>query len=113
MAEPIRSFEEFIAEAKRLNLTAADLMPSLAMRPEFDDCLSKDFKEAKATIMTLPEQDVRALAIAQYIQLQFHKKYGNTVQAMNAAYEAERNAGVTARSGEVETPSPADADRSA
>jgi hypothetical protein len=48
------------------------------------------FSEAKATIMALPEQDVRALAIAQFIQLQTHEKYGNTMQNLNAAYRAEQ-----------------------
>ena len=83
-------FDEFFAEAKRLNLTAADLVPHLVMRPEFDDCLSDNFREAKATIMALPERDVRALAIAQFIQLQTHEKYGNTMQNLNAAYRAEQ-----------------------
>jgi hypothetical protein len=50
------------------------------------------FSEAKATIMALPERDVRALAIAQFIQLQTHEKYGNTMQNLNAAYRAEQAA---------------------
>ncbi len=86
------TLDEFFAEAKRLSLTAADVVPKLTMRPEFEDCLSEDFREAKATIMAMPEQDLRSLAIAQLIQLRFHEKYGNAMQNAKAAYRAEQSA---------------------
>jgi hypothetical protein len=50
-----------------------------------------EFAEAKRTIMeVLSEQDVRALAIAQFIQLKFHEKYGNAMENAYAAYRAEQ-----------------------
>lgn len=84
------TLDEFFAEAKRLNLTVNDLIPRLVQRPEFNDCLSEDFCEAKDAIMAMPEQDLRAFAIAQLIQLRFHEKYGNAMTNANAAFVAEQ-----------------------
>jgi hypothetical protein len=86
------TLDEFFAEAKRLNLTAFDLVPQLTMRPEFDDCLSHDFRQVKNAIMAMPEQHLREFAIAQAIQLQFHEKYGNAMANANAAFAAEQQA---------------------
>jgi hypothetical protein len=50
-----------------------------------------EFAEAKRTITeVLSERDVRALAVAQFIQLQFHEKYGNTMKNMNDALKEEQ-----------------------
>lgn len=37
MAEPITNFEQFMREAEKTNLTAADLAAALRVRPEFDN----------------------------------------------------------------------------
>lgn len=41
-------FDEFIAEATRLGITAHDLVPALAARPEFADCLPEQKPAASA-----------------------------------------------------------------
>lgn len=49
-------------------------LPKDFIAQTFND-LPTDFKSAKATILSLPEEDVRGLAISQFILLQLHEKY--------------------------------------
>lgn len=53
---------------------------------------SRDFNDAKATILSLPEDDVRSLAITQFIQLQLHEKYAAPAAAPKQAQEPSHEA---------------------
>lgn len=60
------SFDEWCALPKDFVAQAVNDLPT-------------EFKAAKAAILSLPEGDIRGLAIAQFIQLQLHQKYPSSV----------------------------------